>query len=185
MVNAPSSIQRAYLLVLASHTKRTLRFLSVLLALSAGVAARAEAGVGAEIDALLHGMFDKPELTLKVSPIVIAGDFAIVDWTQGEMGGRALLRRKQGAWMLTLCAGDGIRSREALKRAGVPQQETIALEQALTAAEAKLDPQQVTKYSRFEGMVLMDGASTQPHEPQRQSNPSLRAISVDLDAAAD
>ena len=52
---------------------------------------------------------------------------------------------------------------EALRQAGVPQQEAIALEQDLTAAEAKLDPQQAAMFSRFEGTVTMDGTSTQEH----------------------
>ncbi|MCP3400194.1 copper uptake system-associated protein [Bradyrhizobium sp. CCGB20] len=142
----------------------SLRALSLVFVLLASAAVPAtEAGAEAEIEGLLHGMFDKPDAVLNVSPIVVAGGFAIADWTQGEMGGRALLHRKQASWVITLCAGDGIRSREALRHAGVPQQEAISLERNLAAAESKADPQRVAMFSRFEGMVTMDSPSNQPH----------------------
>ena len=65
-------------------------FQSILaaIAISISAAARAEPAETTDIAALLHGMFDKPGVTLKVSPVVVAGDCAIADWSQGEMGGR-------------------------------------------------------------------------------------------------
>ncbi len=75
------------------------------------------------------------------------------------MGGRALLRRKQGAWAVTLCAGDAIKSSEALKTAGVPQPDAIHLAQALASAESGLAPERVAMFARFEGLVMMDGTS--------------------------
>jgi hypothetical protein len=84
------------------------------------------------------------------------------------MGGRALLRRKGGG--LTLCAGDAIRSHEALKQAGVPQQGALSLERDLAAAEAKLDPQRVAMFSRFEGMVMMDGAKADLRQRSRRAD---------------
>jgi hypothetical protein len=44
------------------------------------------------------------------------------------MGGRALLRRKGQDWELILCAGDGIKSRDALAKVGIPLQDAAALE---------------------------------------------------------
>ena len=41
---------------------------------------------------LLHGMFDRPGQSLVDALIVVSGDHVIADWTQGDMGGRALLR---------------------------------------------------------------------------------------------
>ncbi|UPK31135.1 copper uptake system-associated protein [Bradyrhizobium sp. 195] len=146
-------------LITASLRAFSLAF--VLLASAAVLAA--EAGAEAEIEGLLHGMFDKPDAVLTVSPIVVGDGFAIADWTQGEMGGRALLRRKQASWVIVLCAGDGIRSREALRQAGVPQQEAISLERDLAAAESKADPQRVAMFSRFEVMVTMESTPNQPH----------------------
>ena len=113
----------------------------------------------ASIGQLLHGMFDKPNESLSVGPVVVSGDHAIADWTQGETGGRALLRRKQGAWSVTLCAGDAIKSSEALRTAGVPQPDAIHLAQALASAEASLAPERVAMFARFEGLVTIDGTS--------------------------
>ncbi|HTO66132.1 MAG TPA: copper uptake system-associated protein [Bradyrhizobium sp.] len=109
------------------------------------------------IASLLHGMFDKPGETLLVEPVVVAGDHAIADWTQGQMGGRALLRRAQQQWTLILCAGDGIKSADAMQMGGVPPADAKALETGLATAEAKLSPERLALFSRFEGLVGMDG----------------------------
>jgi hypothetical protein len=127
-------------------------------------AVSAEPAETANIAALLHGMFDKPGVTLNVSPVVVAGDHAIADWSQGEMGGRALLRHKQQEWSLILCAGDGIKSRDALAKAGVPAEDASRLERQLASAEARLGPNEVAMFSRFEGVVMMDGSAGQPNE---------------------
>ncbi len=136
-------------------------FQGILAAIAIGAAAHAEPAEKTDIAGLLHGMFDKPGVTLKVSPVVVAGDYAVADWSQGEMGGRALLRRKQ-QWSLILCAGDGIKSRDALAKAGVPAEDATRLEQQLASAEAGLGSDEVAMFSRFEGLVMMDGSADQP-----------------------
>jgi hypothetical protein len=136
--------------------------LAALAALIASVAVGLAEPAGADaasIGQLLHGMFDKPNESLSVGPVVVSGDHAIAGWTQGDMGGRALLRRKHGAWAVTLCAGDAIKSSEALKTAGVPQPDAIHLAQALAFAESSLAPERVAMFARFEGLVTMDGTS--------------------------
>lgn len=133
-------------------------FVALFASVAVGLAEPAGADA-ASIGQLLRGMFDKPGEALSVGPVVVSGDHAIADWTQGDMGGRALLRRKQGAWTVTLCAGDAIKSSEALKTAGVPQPDAIHLAQALAAAESSLAPERVAMFARFEGLVTMDGTS--------------------------
>ena len=55
-------------------------------------------------------MFGKPNETLSVEPIMVSGDHAVADWTQGEMGGRALLRRPVGQKVhRTFCLTDRTR----------------------------------------------------------------------------
>jgi len=88
------------------------------------------------ISKLLHNTFDRPEAPLTIDPIVVVSNHAIAGWTQGDMGGRALLRRKEQSWVLILCAGDGIKSRDGLVQAGIPIQDATALERDLAAAEA-------------------------------------------------
>lgn len=120
---------------------------------------RAEPGGADEtaISRLLHGMFDKPGETLSVEPIVVSGEHALAGWTQGQMGGRALLRRQHQAWSLVLCAGDGIKSKQALAQGGVPSADAEKIATSLAAAEARLAPERVAMFSRFEGVMMMDG----------------------------
>ncbi len=136
------------------------RMTATLVALVASVAVGlAEGGDAASIGQLLRGIFDKPGEALTVGPVAVSGDHAIADWTQGDMGGRALLMRRQGTWSVTLCAGDAIKSSEALRTAGVPQPDAVHLAQALASAESTIAPERVAMFSRFEGMVTVDGTS--------------------------
>ena len=113
----------------------------VVLAASVATGLAEPAGTDATaISQLLHGTFDKPNESLSIGPVVVSGGHAIAGWTQGEMGGRALLRRKQDGWVVTFCAGDAMKSSEALKTAGVPQPEAIQLARDLAVAECGLLP---------------------------------------------
>ncbi|MEW6639491.1 MAG: copper uptake system-associated protein [Pseudomonadota bacterium] len=122
----------------------------------------------ATISQLLHGMFDKPQEPLSVEPIMVSGNHAIADWTQGEVGGRALLRNHGGAWAIILCAGDGIRSKDALVKAGVPVVDAERLAGDMANAEAKLSPEKAAMFSRFESLVMMDGDADQ-HKQAHES----------------
>jgi len=117
----------------------------------------------AEISAMLHSMFDKPGSGLNVNPVVAAGDHAIAGWTQGDMGGRALLRRQQNKWAIVLCAGDEMKNSASMIKAGVSAADALLLEQDLERAEANLDPAQRAMFSRFEGIMMMDATSNHRH----------------------
>jgi hypothetical protein len=114
------------------------------------------------ISKLLHTTFDRLAASLTIVPIVVAGNHAIAGWTQGDMRGRALLRRKRQDWELILCAGEGIKARAALVKAGIPFQDAAVLERDLAAAEGRLSPQHVAMFSRFEGMLMMDASGNHP-----------------------
>lgn len=120
---------------------------------------------GPEEDAvrhLLHATFDKPENRLVVDPVVVADGYAIAGWTQGEMGGRALLRNKGGRWRLILCAGDAIKSEDALRLAGLSAAAARALSQELNAAERQVTVERLALFARFEGQVRMDADGNHP-----------------------
>jgi hypothetical protein len=104
-----------------------LRCAAALLLLIAGPVF-AQTADEAAISKLLHASFDRPDSRLTIAPVVVARGHAIAGWAQGEMGGRALLRKKGETWELVLCAGDGIKSRDALAKVGVPVQDAAALE---------------------------------------------------------
>ncbi|HTO60255.1 MAG TPA: copper uptake system-associated protein [Bradyrhizobium sp.] len=126
----------------------------------------AETSDQAAVVKLLHGMFDRPGAALLVAPVVVSGSHAVAGWTQGETGGRALLRKKDRDWVLILCAGDGIKSRDGLVKAGVPSADAALLARDMISEEAKLPAQQVAMFSRFEGIMMMEsGGARGPDAP--------------------
>jgi hypothetical protein len=105
------------------------------------------------VQAVLHGLYDRPGAVLETGPVVVEDDIAVADWTQGRMGGRALLRRGDKGWRLTLCSGDALRSKAGLMELGVPQAQAEALERQLHAAEAKVAPERLKMMAAFRGVM--------------------------------
>lgn len=95
--------------------------------------------------------FGSPRFPLDIGPVVISGDHAIADWTQGDFGGRALFERGSYGWMLLLCSGDSIRRPENLMRAGVPDFNAHRIAEQLAKAEAALPPGRLARMKRFIG----------------------------------
>jgi hypothetical protein len=131
--------------------------------------ALAETADQTAISKLLHGMFDRPNAQLLVAPIVVSGIYAVAGWTQAEMGGRALLRKKDQDWVLILCAGDGIKSLEGLIKVGVPNQDAASLAEEMSTEEGKLSSQQVAMFSRFEGVMMMEDSDDHQHAHHDQA----------------
>lgn len=122
--------------------------------------------------AIRHAMmatFDRPETPLTVEPVTVQGGLAIAGWAQG---GRALLRKEDGAWQLSLCAGDALKEPVSLAQLGLTPEEAQALAAAVTAAEAEADPALVAKFSLFEGIVTMgeDGSHPPAHDQHAPSH---------------
>ena len=133
------------------------------------LAPTAHAGETGDVDAVRHlliSTFDKPDAPLTVEPVTVAADTAVAGWVQGEVGGRALLRKKNGAWTLVLCSGDALKDVTALSEFGFTAEQARSLAASIAAAEAKLDPTLVAKFSTFDGVVMMDGNGGHPTESQ-------------------
>ncbi|HJW82506.1 MAG TPA: copper uptake system-associated protein [Acidiferrobacterales bacterium] len=113
----------------------------------AGIAGAADDA--ADIRALIGREFDRPGAAVVSDPIVSEREFALADWVQGEKGGRALLRKKDGRWAIMLCAGDEIREAGGMVKAGVPQPIASALASRLASAESNLPASQVKMFGRF------------------------------------
>jgi len=88
---------------------------------------------------------------IEVGPVIVSGDHAVADWTQGGFGGRALFERHGGGWMLLLCSGDSIRRAGNLRRAGVPEFNATRIADRLATAEAALPPERLARMKRFVG----------------------------------
>lgn len=108
------------------------------------------------IRALMSATWDKPDAKLAIAPIVVHGDHAVASWTQGKRGGRALLRKIEGAWVVVLCSGDPLTHAAVLAEAGVPSAAAASIARELSQEEGRLPSEQVALFSTFEGVVAMD-----------------------------
>ena len=137
---------------------------ALLVSLVTAAAVPAFAGQDEEaVKAVLMAAFDKPDARLMVEPIVVSGRYAIADWTQVSTGGRALLRRGHHGWDLILCAGDEIRSPDALKLAGLSSADAAGLATALAGSEASLPRERLAVLSSFAGIVRMGDGNHAHH----------------------
>lgn len=114
----------------------------------------------------MHSRWDTPGTLLDAGPVAIEGDYAVADWTQGERGGRALLRLEHGTWTTILCAGDLLRTSDGLQEAGIPAPQARTLAAKLESAERNELPQRLAKMTAFGGIVRMH-AESDGHDAHR------------------
>lgn len=108
-----------------------------------------------KIKALISKTFDQPNLKVQTNPIVIEGKVAIADWTQGQKGGRALLRRKHADWEIIACGGAGFKDPRAITSAGISKEIANNITAKLKTAESSLSPQKIKQLDLFDGVVTM------------------------------
>lgn len=135
---------------------RRLILLAAMACYLAPAGARAQASDAAAIRRRMMELFDKPDQPLTVDPVVVADSFAIAGWTQGDLGGRALLRRDHGGWRIILCSGDALTTAPLIEQAGATAAVAATLVQRLAAAEAAIDPARRAYFSRFQGVVPVE-----------------------------
>lgn len=105
------------------------------------------------IAAIMKAQFETPENPLTVDPISVEGDHALASWAQDGKGGRALLERRDGQWVIVLCGGADLRLPTFLTENGVTAAETLSA--MFNAAEDALGADKVKLYSSFEGVVMI------------------------------
>ncbi|MBN9039495.1 MAG: copper uptake system-associated protein [Rhizobiales bacterium] len=111
---------------------------------------------------LMMAQFDRPDARLTVEPVTVHGSIAVAGWAQGDMGGRALLRRHGDQWRLVLCSGDALKQAASLRQFGLTAEEADMMAKAVVEAEAGLDPALVTKFSAFDGVMMMNEEGNHP-----------------------
>lgn len=115
------------------------------------------------IRGLMKAAFDQPDNPLKVDPLVIRGERAVVGWAQGDQGGRALLSKADtGKWRLILCSGDALRDAKFLQQTGMSRRDATALADAVKKAESGLPKATLAQFARFDGVVMMDAEGNHP-----------------------
>lgn len=108
------------------------------------------------IRAVIGTTWDKQDSKVETDPVVISGDYAVASWTQGDHGGRALLRRTDKGWSVVLCSSDPLKDAGWLVEAGLPKANAARIAQDLSAREALVPAERRAKFSLFEGVVSGD-----------------------------
>jgi hypothetical protein len=136
--------------------RRALLLAGMMLAAAVAPAAQAADGDALVIRQRMMAQFDRPDQPLTVDPIVTGGGYAVAGWTQGDMGGRALLRRDDQGWRIILCSGDGLKDASLIRQAGASAEVAADLARRVAAAEAAIDPARRAYFSRFQGVVEVE-----------------------------
>jgi hypothetical protein len=129
---------------------KLLSHLVLLLCLAVPLGHADEMGDKKGIERLLKSSFEKPDAPLTVSPITITGRHAVAGWLQGDRGGRALLKKENGEWVLQACGGDGLKNPDVLEKSGISRGNAKKLVSAIAENEKQLPDSQVKKFSEFQ-----------------------------------
>lgn len=134
--------------------------------------ALAPAAEVAAVTAHLKALFDRPEAPLHVNPVVMEGTHAVAGWVQGNMGGRALLQKRQGAWEVVVCAGDSLRDPATYVLTGMNEAAATRLAEKVRSAEAALPATTRHLFSLFSGSVRGQDHTGHKHTMQHSPNPA-------------
>lgn len=69
----------------------------------------------------------RPDL-VELGRTMTAGNYALVNWRYGEMGGQILLKEEGGRWKVVTGGGGSLQNAEHLMRLGVPSEVARSLE---------------------------------------------------------
>jgi hypothetical protein len=125
------------------------RYLLVLFLVFSGALSAESLTDEAQIQAVIGKTYDKPNNKVNTTPISIADDFAVADWTQGKRGGRALMKRIDGNWEILACGNDGLKDTKSLVKAGMSEKTASAIVKKLSDLEKLEDPRRLAKFNLF------------------------------------
>jgi hypothetical protein len=125
------------------------RFLLVLFLVFSGALSAEALTDEAQIQAVIGKTYDKPNSKVNTTPISVADDFAVADWTQGKRGGRALMKRIDGNWEILACGNDGLKDTKSLIKAGMSEKTASAIVKKLSDLEKLEDPKRLAKFNLF------------------------------------
>jgi hypothetical protein len=125
------------------------RYLLVLFLVFSGALSAESLTDEAQIQAVIGKTYDKPNNKVNTTPISVADDFAVADWTQGKRGGRALMKRIDGNWEILACGNDGLKDTKSLVKAGMSEKTASAIVKKLSDLEKLEDPRRLVKFNLF------------------------------------
>lgn len=115
------------------------------------------------IEHAMKSLFDKPGSPLKVAPVSVEGAYAVAGWIQNNRGGRALLKKENGKWLIMVCGGDDLKKAQTLSMTGITPSSATKLAQKISAAEKHLSTDELNKLSMFDRIIRVDGSTHDPH----------------------
>jgi hypothetical protein len=125
------------------------RYLLVLFLVFSGALSAESLTDEAQIQAVIGKTYDKPNNKVNTTPISVADDFAVADWTQGKRGGRALMKRIDGNWEILACGNDGLKDTKSLVKAGMSEKTASTIVKKLADLEKLEDPRRLAKFNLF------------------------------------
>jgi hypothetical protein len=125
------------------------RYLLVLFLVFSGALSAESLTDEAQIQAVIGKTYDKPNNKVNTTPISVADDFAVADWTQGKRGGRALMKRIDGNWEILACGNDGLKDTKSLVKAGMSERTASTIVKKLADLEKLEDPRRLAKFNLF------------------------------------
>ena len=144
----PTSIVKR-LFPIQSFAGRMACGIALAVATANACAADAPLSIATQIAQLLSHTYDGPDRRVATEAVALAGKFAIADWTQREMAGRALLRVVNHHWTIVTCGGAALKDPAWLKDAGVPSSDVHVLLSRLADAERPMRSAAVARFDRF------------------------------------
>jgi hypothetical protein len=93
--------------------------------------------------------FDQSGKKTTIDTIVVVGNYALCNWKQDSMAGRALVRKQDDQWRIWLCGGKGLKEESGLIQAGLPADTASMLARQFAAAEASLSTDDIQRYDAF------------------------------------
>lgn len=128
-----------------------------------GLPVAAETSDTEHIRHVMQSTWDRPDARVEVDPIFTTDEYAVAGWTQGDTGGRALLRKRGTHWAVILCAGDQLTQLPTMQMAGVPLTAAASLIAKLAAAEQQIGSRRLAMFSRFDGLMMVEQHSGGGH----------------------
>ena len=102
-----------------------------------------------EISGLMHKSFDKPNKPLVLEAVAVQDGYAIADWLQGDMGGRALLANEDKKWKILVCGGSGLMQIPNLVSAQLSEKTAVSLRSQLVAKEKNIPKNKLDLINSF------------------------------------
>lgn len=133
----------------------------ITLCILTAIGCKQEESEAARILEMVSNSFDHAGKKTIIDTIIVVGDYALYNWKQDSMAGRALVRKQSNQWRIWLCGGKGLKEESGLIQAGLPADTASMLARQFSAAEALSNKEDIQRYDAFGPNVDMSSMNSQ------------------------